>query len=121
MEDGGAVSRTERAALEHVGALPGLQTFDGPGAWCAGDESVDVEAKVGGGRSELRRGGGGTSRQRHEQGKRTHEESPLTLRSYAVRSLRPHGKGRILLTLEPEGEAVVSADLATAFRGWLDR
>ncbi len=39
----------------------------------------------------------------------------------AVRAFRPHGKGRLLLELEPQGEAVVSADVARDFRAWLDR
>ncbi|MCB9669850.1 MAG: response regulator transcription factor [Alphaproteobacteria bacterium] len=39
----------------------------------------------------------------------------------AVRALRPHGKGRVALTLDPPGEAVVSAELAVAFKEWMDR
>jgi len=39
----------------------------------------------------------------------------------AVRGFVPHGKGRLLLNLEPAGGAVVSADRAAAFRAWLDR
>lgn len=39
----------------------------------------------------------------------------------AVRAFRPHGKGRLLVTLEGGDEAVVSADVASEFRAWLDR
>lgn len=40
----------------------------------------------------------------------------------AVRSFRPHGKGRLQVTLAPDdATAVVSADVASAFRAWLDR
>ncbi len=39
----------------------------------------------------------------------------------AVRSFRSYGKGRLLLTLEPDAEAVVSADVVPRFREWLDR
>jgi len=41
----------------------------------------------------------------------------------AVQGFRRHGKGRLLLTLAPPSPqpAVVSADVAAAFRDWLDR
>ena len=39
----------------------------------------------------------------------------------AVRSFRSGGKGRVRVVLEPQAEAVVSAELAPAFRSWLDR
>jgi len=39
----------------------------------------------------------------------------------AVRTVRPHGRGRLRVEVEPDGEATVSAEHAAAFRAWWDR